>query len=142
MKAQALSQIQCKLSVLSYVASLTQNIIKLYDKLDSGKAWWETSVLFFPSIIFFFLAFFVEGVNCWSQDLLITSTTLLIHSCFIYSNSSRCQALCKTPESASNCKILLLTSKILKVSSEFKWRNLWSIISTPLKENIGFYICK
>lgn len=54
MKAQALAQTQCQLSDLSYVAPLTQNIIKLYHKLDSEKAWWETYVLFFPAITFFF----------------------------------------------------------------------------------------
>lgn len=37
MKAQALAQTQCKPSVLSYMALLTQNVIKLYHKLDSGK---------------------------------------------------------------------------------------------------------
>lgn len=57
----------------------------------------------------------------------------LINSCFIYSTSTRYQVLFLT---------LFLTSKIPPVELGFKWRNLWSIVSTPLRVYIGLYACK
>lgn len=76
MKAQALAQTQCKPSVFSYMASLSQNVIKLYHKLSSGKLWWKTSFFFFFIYIITFFTFFL----CRGSKLLEPESPIYIYN--------------------------------------------------------------